>query len=54
MYECFYCRTRSVIWDNDFNFEDFCYDGEGIVGVYHCTNCGAEYECRVSTGEEDE
>lgn len=35
MYECFHCGSRGVIWDNDFSFEDFGYEGEGIVHV--CT-----------------
>lgn len=54
MYECFHCGHRSVIWDNDFDFEDFCYDGEGIVHICHCINCGAEIEYRISTEEGDE
>lgn len=33
MYECFHCLTRAVIWDSDFSFEDFGYEGDGIV---HC------------------
>lgn len=40
MYECFHCGPRSVIWDSDFSFEDFGYEGEGIVHVCHCCNCG--------------
>lgn len=47
MYECFHCGSRSVIWDSDFDFEDFGYEGEGIVHICHCTNCGAEIEYRV-------
>lgn len=50
MYECFHCCTKSVIWDADF---DFGYDGEGIVHVCHCTNCGAEIEYRVPIPDED-
>ena len=42
MYECFHCAERSVIWDNDFTFEDFGLEGEGIVHTLHCTNCGAD------------
>lgn len=34
MYECFHCGQKAVIWD--------CFDGDGIVQVCHCTNCGAE------------
>ena len=29
MYECFHCCTKGVIWDSDFDFEDFGYDGGG-------------------------
>lgn len=54
MYECFHCGHRSVIWDSDFNFEDFCYEGEGIIHICHCTNCGAEIEYIISTEEGDE
>lgn len=46
-YQCFHCGEQSVIWDNDFDFEDFEYEGEGIVHICHCTNCGAHIEYRV-------
>lgn len=54
MYECFHCLARAVVWQADFNFEDFCYEGEGIVQICRCTNCGAEIEYRITTGGEDE
>lgn len=54
MYECFHCGSRSVVWDNDFSFEDFGYDGEGIVHVCHCCNCGAEIEYYVSLDNNDD
>lgn len=41
MYECFHCGHRSVIWDADFNTEDYGYDRPGIVHDCHCCNCGA-------------
>ena len=53
MYECFNCLSRSVILDADFDFSDFGYEGEGIVHVCHCTNCGAEIEYRIRTDSED-
>ena len=31
MYECFHCGARAVIWDADFNFEDYGLEGEGII-----------------------
>lgn len=54
MYECFHCGCRSVIWDCDYDFEDFGYEGEGIVQVLHCTNCGAEIEYRIRFDEEED
>lgn len=53
MYECFHCGARSVIWDCDYNFEDFGYEGEGLVQICHCKNCGAEIEYRIQISEED-
>lgn len=50
MYECFHCCCKTVIWDNDFSFEDMGYEGEGLVHICHCTNCGAEIEYRISEG----
>jgi hypothetical protein len=54
MYECFHCCTRGVIWDNDFSFEDFGYEGEGIVHVCHCTHCGAQIQYMISFEEEED
>ena len=53
METCFNCGEDSVIWDNDYDFEDMGYEGKGIVHCYHCFNCGAEIEVRVpEEGEE--
>ena len=53
MYECFHCGARAVIWDADFDFADYGYDGEGIVQECHCENCGARitYIIPISEGE---
>ena len=53
-YQCFHCGQQSVIWDNDFMFEDYGYDGEGLIHVCHCMNCGAEIEYRIPIGGEDD
>ena len=53
-YECFRCLHKSVIWDNDFDFEDFGYEGEGIVHCCHCLHCGADIEYRIPFKKEDE
>ena len=54
MYQCFHCGEYAVIWQADFDFSDFGYEGEGIVQVCKCTNCGAEIEYRIQIGEEKE
>lgn len=53
MYECFNCLSKSVVWDADFDFEDYCLEGEGVVHVLHCCNCGAkiEYYCGENNEE---
>ena len=53
-FECFHCLHRALIWQSDFTFEDYGYDGDGIVQNLVCSNCGAEVEYRVSFSEEDE
>ena len=57
MYQCFHCCTYGVMWDSDFAFEDFGLEGEGIVHVCHCVNCGAEIEyyipCETIGDDED-
>lgn len=54
VFECFHCGERSVIWQSDFMFEDYGYDGNGIVQNCYCTNCGADIEYRIPFGEEEE
>lgn len=56
MYECFHCGQRAVIWQSDFDYEDFGYEGQGIVHICRCANCGCEIEYRVplDADEEDE
>lgn len=53
MYECFHCGCRSVIWQCDYMFDEFGYEGEGIIHICHCENCGAEIEYRIPITEED-
>lgn len=53
MYKCFHCGERAVCWDADFDFEDFGYEGQGIVHICHCGNCGAEIEDRILIPDDD-
>ena len=53
MYECFHCGHRAVIWQADFDFSDYGFEGEGIIHICHCSNCGADIEYFISLSDED-
>ena len=53
MRECYNCGSQTVIWQNDFNFYDFGYEGEGVVQIYYCANCGTYYELRIPSEIEE-
>lgn len=42
------------IWKQVNDYEDFGYDGEGIVHICHCGNCGAEIEYKIPIIVEEE
>lgn len=52
MYECFHCLTKGVVWDADFDFSDYGYEGEGIIHACHCVNCGAEITYAIPCDKE--
>jgi hypothetical protein len=35
--DCYNCKEK-LIWNNDFTYEDFNVEGDGIVVVLSCTN----------------
>ena len=37
---CWFCGGQ-LVWDNDYNYDEVFGDGEGIVAMLHCTECGA-------------
>ena len=51
---CFHCMKPTVIWQNDFSFEDMGYEGDGIVNVCKCANCGADIEYAVRFDDEED
>ena len=53
MYQCFHCLAYAVAWDSDFDFDDFGYEGEGVVHICHCANCGAEIEYIVGSDDKE-
>ncbi len=52
-YQCFHCGHNSVYWQGDFSFEDYGLEGEGIVQVCKCSNCGADIEYYIRLDEKD-
>lgn len=50
--KCWFCRGE-LIWSNDFSFEDYGLDGEGIVSVLTCSDCGATWEGYLDLDEEE-
>ena len=43
MVKCYNCAS-DMIWGSDFDFEDFGYDGEGIVSSFTCPKCSTYAE----------
>lgn len=54
MYECFHCGNKTVVWDNDFSYEDYGLEGDGLVHVCHCGNCGARIEYFIDSNDNEE
>ena len=53
MFECFHCGQRAVIWDADFNSEEYGYEDGGIVHALHYSNCGAEITYVIIDDQDD-
>lgn len=45
--KCPNCEQQELIWDSSADSNDCGYELDGIVSLYHCTNCGAEIEIFV-------
>ena len=50
--KCFYCGGF-VIWGGDFDFEDYGYEGEGIVSNLCCPKCNVEYITLTKTNGDE-
>ena len=46
--KCWHCKTEAIC-GGDHDFENYGYEGQGIVSNFHCPNCESEYECRYKT-----
>lgn len=43
MFNCERCNSK-MIWQNDYDAEDYELDADGIVTVYYCPNCDIIHE----------
>ena len=50
--KCWHCKNE-LIWNTDFNYEDYGLDGDGVISALSCPNqsCGAYVEVYLK-GEE--
>lgn len=53
MTDCWFCGA-DLIWQSDFNYDEIHGEGEGIVAILICSECGAMVEFSLRTDEEDE
>ena len=51
MCNCCLCG-HEMIWQSDFSFEEFCTEGEGIVSIWECPNCGNMSENYLAINKE--
>ena len=51
--KCFFCGVGNLIWGCDYSFEDFMLDGDGIVSVHTCSECGATWEGYLPLEDEE-
>ena len=51
---CWFCKSK-LIWNNDFSFENYGLENEGLVAVLTCSNekCGALVEGYLECKEGD-
>ncbi len=48
MVKCYNCKAE-MIWQNDFDFKDCGYEGEGIVSSFICPKCDTYAEFVIPT-----
>lgn len=55
MCRCYFCNSL-MIWGADYNYDEVCGEGEGIVAMLSCSNsdCGANAEFSLRTDKEEE
>lgn len=52
--DCPNCGCNKLIWQSDFDFEDYGYEGQGIVSNYECLECHTRMILEIPIGENDQ
>ena len=54
MFECLHCHEIALVWQADFDFEDYGYEGKGIVSEYICSKCGTRITMEIPIDKDEE
>ena len=49
---CWHCNSK-LIWKNDFSFEDYGIEGEGVVADLSCPKCPTDVQVYYKISEEE-
>lgn len=49
---CWHCKNE-LVWQNDFDYEDYGISGDGIVSVLYCEYCNALVNVYLSLEDEN-
>lgn len=55
MYDCFHCGGEgTLVWDSDYNGDEYGEEDIDLVQVLHCTDCGAIVEYKIPKEKKEE
>lgn len=50
---CWFCGGK-MVWQSDWNYDEIHGEGDGIVAILGCSQCGAEAQFSLRTDKEEE
>lgn len=51
--KCYFCSEGKLIWSSDWNYDEVFGEGEGLVSLWYCCECGAEHQFSKRDDEEE-
>lgn len=52
MTRCYFCGSN-IHWSSDWNYDEIFGEGEGLVSLWYCSECGAEHQFSKREDEEE-